>query len=561
MRKVVANAAHQRISQLITVGGRCQLGLFFRVADEGGFDQHAGNVWRFEHGETGLLYAGLVQLGHTANLTQQRGTELETVLDLRGGAHVQQHALHMLVLHAAHIQAADQVSLIFLVGQPARCRAGGAAFAERKHAGAASGGRGEGVGMNADEQVGLHAAGFFHAGGKRHKEVGIARHHGAHGAAANAGVVDALAQQVGHFEHHIFFAQAAGAGSTGVFAAVAWVQHHDDDAVRALRGSDIGRRTWRGCWGGRRPWGWSGRLRNHGGGCGDRNRRRCRHTLVALGNQVAQRVSLRCGGNDGWWRCGDQATVRGGCGGDSTGATYAACIAQAFADQCLQRVHRLGGVQVQHQAVFVGCNRGEGKDLGAGFLLEVDDQSHHAGRELAHADAGDIRVVGANLGHQLFQSRVQVQPFHIHGKAWWGGNEDGLGCQRNIGFQRDARIVGGGPDAHGHDAGPLRNMLAAQQQDDAACLQQVAPGQTEWSRGGVSFAHAVNASSTVQPAGVPALSVTCRCTSSIASIWIAISATGVTAAAFSGHSASLSPGLAKMSRKPASSHSRGSSKR
>lgn len=42
---------------------------------------------------------------------------------------------------------------------------------------------------------------------------------------------------------------------------------------------------------------------------------------------------------------------------------------------------------------------------------------------------------------------------------------------------------------------------------------------------------------------------------------ISKSMTGKTAAAFSGHSANFSPGLAKISLKPASSHSRASSKR
>ena len=87
--------------------------------------------------------------------------------------------------------------------------------------------------MDADEQIGLHAAGLVHPRGQRHEEVGVARHEGTHGAAADARIIDALAQQMADFQHHIFFAQAAGAGGAGVFTAVAGVQGHDDDAVGA----------------------------------------------------------------------------------------------------------------------------------------------------------------------------------------------------------------------------------------------------------------------------------------------------------------------------------------
>lgn len=303
------------------------------------------------------------------------------------------------------------------------------------------------------------------------------------------------------------------------------VKRHDDDAIRALRGGNVGRspgcrsRAWRGS-----------RWRRHGSRCLCNHRRsRCwsAGALIALGNQITQRVDLGRCRNRRRGRRRDGGMVRSRRGGRVAG------IAQALADQRFQRVHGLGGVEVQHQPVLVGSNRGQRKDLGPGFLLEVDHQAHHAGRKLADADAGDIGVVGADLGHQFLERRVQIQAFDIDGQARRAGHEDRLGRQRNIGFQRDTRVVGRGPDAHCHDARALRNMLATQQQHHAACLQQIAAGKTRsgetrsgktWlgrarkSRERSCFAHAVNASSTVQPAGVPALSVTCRCTSSIASI-------------------------------------------
>ncbi|MNW22596.1 hypothetical protein D3C71_2241760 [compost metagenome] len=63
-----------------------------------------------------------MQAGKTAQLLQHMGAKLEAVVDLRGGAHVEQGALHMgiRIAHTNDVQAADQVRLVFLVGQPAR---------------------------------------------------------------------------------------------------------------------------------------------------------------------------------------------------------------------------------------------------------------------------------------------------------------------------------------------------------------------------------------------------------------------------------------------------------
>ncbi|MNT53328.1 hypothetical protein D3C72_1904120 [compost metagenome] len=105
-----------------------------------------------------------MQLGHAADLAQQHGAQLQAVVDLRGGAHVQQRALHVLVF-GLHVDAAHQIGLVLFVGQPARCRARCTALAQRKYAGAPGGGHRERVGMDADKQVGLHAPRFLHAGG------------------------------------------------------------------------------------------------------------------------------------------------------------------------------------------------------------------------------------------------------------------------------------------------------------------------------------------------------------------------------------------------------------
>ena len=74
--------------------------------------------------------------------------------------------------------------------------------------------------MNADEQIRLHAPRFLYPHMQRYEIVAIARKKGAHGAAPDLRVVDALAQQTGNAQRHVFFARAAWANGAGVFAAV-----------------------------------------------------------------------------------------------------------------------------------------------------------------------------------------------------------------------------------------------------------------------------------------------------------------------------------------------------
>jgi hypothetical protein len=112
-------------------------------------------------------------------LAQHLAADAQAVLDLRGGAHVQQRAQHLRVAADLQVDAAHRVGGVLLVGHPARGGAGGAAVGQREHAGAARLG-GEGVGVDRHEQVGLHAPRLAHALGKWHEVVGVARDQRAH---------------------------------------------------------------------------------------------------------------------------------------------------------------------------------------------------------------------------------------------------------------------------------------------------------------------------------------------------------------------------------------------
>ena len=81
--------------------------------------------------------------------------------------------------------------------------------------------RDEGIGVNADEQVGLHASRLLHPRVQWHKIIGLAREEGAHRIVADAAAVDAFGQQTGNPQYHVFFSCAAGAYGTGILAAMA----------------------------------------------------------------------------------------------------------------------------------------------------------------------------------------------------------------------------------------------------------------------------------------------------------------------------------------------------
>ena len=103
--------------------------------------------------------------------------------------------------------------------------------------------------MDAHEKVGLHTPRLLHARAKRHEKVGIARQKGAHRIAVHAAGVNAVAQLEGDLQHDVFFASSGRSGGAWIFAAVAGVQGHDDEAVGAVgRGSAAARdHRWRRC--------------------------------------------------------------------------------------------------------------------------------------------------------------------------------------------------------------------------------------------------------------------------------------------------------------------------
>ena len=379
-----------------------------------------------------------MQAVDAADFAQHGLAQLHAVIDLRRRRQVEQHAGQLLVV-VLYVHAADQVGLVFLVGQPARSRRGGALFGQHEDGRAARRRLDERVGVDRDEQVGLHLARLFHAHAQRDEEIGVAREHDAH-----VRLQFQLGfQALGDGQHHVFFAAAAAAHGARVFAAVAGVERDGNHAHHflarqgarfgALFRADIG----------------------HGRHDG-RHRRRDGHGRLAAVGQ----------GQRGWrrMRVGHQGLGR---------------VARPVAlfDHLRDQVRLVHGIQIEDQTVVVGAGRRQGKQLRRDFFLQVEDQAHHVGPVLAHAHLLDVRVVRLDLRHQAFQGGIELQSFDVDHQPFRVLDDEVGRLQDAVVFQGDARVVLGRPDAHGENLRRHRRHGREHgQQQGAAGLEYRAPG-------------------------------------------------------------------------------------
>ena len=349
------------------------------------------------------------------------------------------------------VQPAHAVGAVFLIGHPARGRARGRSLAEGKHAGAARFGREEGIGVQADEQIGLHPLGFLHPHMQGHKIIGVTRQEGAHRQVAALGfqhrAIDAVAQAQSDFKDHIFFTGPFGADGARVFAPMARIQRHHNHAIGGRRrGRDRRRRRRRG-----RGFGFGGDRRLH---------------ARMFGQQIAQGV-LRC-------------RALGPLG-----------------NQGFQGVGHLCGVEVQHQTVVViglaTFDRWQGENLGLHHLAQIQNQPHGGGGELAHPHPCDEGVIGAHFAHQLSQCRVQLDALDVHRQPWGIGHKQGLRLQGCVRLDGDPGVLCCRPDPYRHNAGASRELGCAQQQHQAARAQGLAACQAR-ACGTVHWLHANKAS-------------------------------------------------------------------
>ncbi|OWW20513.1 hypothetical protein AYR66_14475 [Noviherbaspirillum denitrificans] len=260
-----------------------------------------------------------------------------------------------------------------------------------------------------------------------HEIVTVAREHDAH-----VGMVfNLVLQALGDREHDILLAAAGAADGAGILASVAWVERNRDHA---------------------------------------RHRRRLFFPGLGLGHL---HFRLR------WCRLGF------GFGDGRLDVGW--LVPLAFLEQGEDGVRRVDRVQVKDQAVAVLADRGEREHLRVDFFLEVEHQAHHVRTVLPDAHLLDVGIVRLDLCDQLLQRRVELEAFDIDHQPFGILDDEMAGFQVGVVFQRDAGVVFGRPDAHGHDTGRVRGQWGKNgEKEGAAGFEKCAAGSRDY-RFGANF--------------------------------------------------------------------------
>src|SRR5574343_1603156 len=177
--EILPNTAEDGAGQLFLVGIVVEARLFFRVGDEGGFDQRRRDIRGLEYGETGLFDTGLMERVDRTEFAEQVFAEFQAVIDGRRLRQVEQRAGEEQIL-VADIHATDQIGLVFLLCKQAGLGARGAFFGQYEDGRATRIRLDPAIGMNRQEEIGLYPARLLDAHLQRHEEIGITRQHRTH---------------------------------------------------------------------------------------------------------------------------------------------------------------------------------------------------------------------------------------------------------------------------------------------------------------------------------------------------------------------------------------------
>ncbi len=149
--------------------------------------------------------------------------------DRRTLREIEQHRGERVVL-AVELDAADEVGVVFAVGEKTCRLARRTARRKHPHRRTARVARGERIRVNRHEQVGLHLARFVIAVLETDVVIAVASQHGAHA----GGFVDLALEFARDHHRDVLFLRARIAFRTRIGAAVAGIDH-DDDVARPCR--------------------------------------------------------------------------------------------------------------------------------------------------------------------------------------------------------------------------------------------------------------------------------------------------------------------------------------
>ena len=207
-----------------------QPALLLRIGDEGRLHQHRRDVRRGEHGEAAEQHLTALEVADTIELAQHLVCRVAARADCRVLRQVEQHRGEHAVL-VVERDAADQVSCVLALGQPAGGLVAGPSLRQDVHGGTANRAVDEGIGMDRYEHVGLVHPGAADPLAQRHEVIASARQHRAHPGLG----IDALGQQSRHAQRDVLLTRAAATDRARVLAAVTGVHRDHEIALRARR--------------------------------------------------------------------------------------------------------------------------------------------------------------------------------------------------------------------------------------------------------------------------------------------------------------------------------------
>jgi len=120
-----------------------------------------------------------------------------------------------------------------------------------------------------------------------------------------------------------------------------------------------------------------------------------------------------------------------------------------------QRVGRIDRIDVENQPVAVFAGRLEFENLRCDLGLELHDQAHDAGLETPGTQQLDVGIVGRDLARQTVEHAVEFDTFDIDDQTVRILDGELRVFERRVAFERDARVIGCRPDAHGEHRGRL----------------------------------------------------------------------------------------------------------
>ena len=341
-----------------------------------------------------------MQAVDAADFTQHGLGQLDAVADLCRGRQVEQHTGQLPVM-VLDIDATDQVGGIFLVGHPACGGRGRTFFGQDKNRRAARSWFDPCIGMDGDEQVGLHLAGFFDAHVERDKIVAITREHDPH-----VGLLFDLGfQALGNGQHDVFFMAATAPDRARILTAVTGVEGDGQQAHQ----------------------GWNFFFTRFQAG----------HVRI---EEFQTRIVLAAWSGFGFCFRNLRRWIE-----------LLIFRPFTFFDQLGNRIELLCRIKVKYQSVLVITDRFEREYLWRDFGFQVEHEAHHVRPVLANPNLRDVWVIRLDFGDQALHGGIEFQPLDINDQSFRILDDEMGGFQVAIVFERDTGVVVRRPDPHGNN--------------------------------------------------------------------------------------------------------------